>query len=99
MALLRFCQCLPKMFGNSPYGKHSILKEIGWTPTDIMATYLDGRFGDRLFPLSPDVVAKAVQEDMDTAVHLMEREGHDGLFTHGYSMYHQFWWIDFMYLL
>ncbi len=74
------------------------MKEIGWTPTDIMATYLDGRFGDRLFPLSPDVVAKAVQEDMDTAVHLMEWEGHDGLFTHGYSMYHQFWWIDFMYL-
>lgn len=98
MALLRFVNAYQKCLGIPHTESIHILKEIGWTPTDIMATYLDGRLGDRLFPLSPDVVAKAVQEDMDTAVHLMEREGHDGLFTHGYSMYHQFWWIDFMYL-
>ena len=97
-ALLRFVNAYQRCLGIPHTESIHILREIGWTPTDIMATYLKGRFGGRIFPLSPDVVAKAVQEDMDTAIHLMERKGHDGLFTHGYSMYHQFWWIDFMYL-
>lgn len=98
LAILRFVNAYQKYLGIPHAESIHILKKIGWIPTDIMATYLRGRFGGHIFPLSPDVVAKAVQEDMDTAVHLMEREGHDDLFTHGYSMYHQFWWIDFMYL-
>ena len=97
-ALLRFVNAYQRCLGISHTESIHILKEIGWTPTDIIATYLKGRFGGRIFPLSPDVVAKAVQEDMDTAIHLMERKDHDDLFPHGYSMYHQFWWIDFMYL-
>ncbi len=44
----------------------------------------------------PDAVAEAVQEDMDTALRLMEKKGYD-LFSNGYDIYKNFEWIDFMY--
>lgn len=95
-ALLRFVNVREKFLGIPHMESICTLKEIGWTPADIMAAYLYNRHSNSTLTLSPDVVAEAVREDMDTAVLLMEKKGY-GLFTNGYDMYKNFEWIDFMY--
>ena len=66
-----------------------ILRKIGWTSADIMAAYLWNRFRCDELTLSPDVVAEAVQDDMATALRLMEKKGYD-LFSNGYDIYKNF---------
>jgi len=95
-ALLRFVNVREKFLGVPHQDSIQILKTIGWTPADIMAAYLWNRCGTSKLVLSPDVVADAVREDMDTALRLMEKKGQD-LFSNGYSIYMHFQWIDFMY--
>ncbi len=95
-ALLRFVNVQEKFLGIPQGDSVRILKTIGWTPADIMAAYLWNRCGTSKLALSPDVVADAAREDMDTALRLMEKKGYD-LFSNGYSIYMHFQWIDFMY--
>jgi len=95
-AALRFV-CAREEFLKIPHTDSvRALRKIGWTPADIMAAYLDSRCGISRLTLSPDAVALAVREDMDTAISLMEKKG-QSLFSNGYSMYRHFEWIDFMY--
>lgn len=51
-----------------------------------MAAYLWNRFRCDELTLSPDAVAEAVQDDMATALRLMEKRGYD-LFSNGYDIY------------
>lgn len=95
-AVLRFVNVREKFLGIPHTESIRILKKIGWTAADIMAAYLRNRHDTSTLALSPDVVAEAVREDMDTATLLMEKKGHD-LFTNGYDIYKNFEWIDFMY--
>lgn len=88
-AALRFVNVREKFLGIPHTESIRILKEIGWTSADIMAAYLYNRHDTSTLTLSPDVVAEAVREDMDTAMLLMEKSGYD--------MYKNFEWIDFMY--
>lgn len=95
-ALLRFVNMREKFLGIPHKDSIRILRTIGWTPADIMAAYLWNRCGTSTLTLSPDVVADAVREDMDTALRLMDKEGYS-LFSSGYSIYMNFEWLDFMY--
>ncbi len=95
-AILRFVNVREKFLGISQLDSIHILKELGWTPADIMAAYLYNRHNTSTLALSPDVVAEAVREDMDTALLLMEKKGY-ALFSNGYDIYKNFEWIDFMY--
>jgi len=95
-AALRFVNVREKFLGVPHRDSIRILRTIGWTPADIMAAYLQNRCETSTLALSPDVVADAVREDMDTALRLMEKEGYN-LFSNGYSIYRNFEWIDFMY--
>lgn len=99
-AVIRFANAREKFLGIPHTESIDVLKEIGWTSIDIMAAYVNNHYLNSTFLLSfsPDAVAKAAREDMDAAVRLMEKEGHDSLFTYGYTMHMQFGWIDFMYL-
>lgn len=95
-AVLRFINAREEFLGIPHTESIHILKRIGWTPADIMAAYLYNRHDRSELAMSPDIVAEAVREDMDTAVLLMEKKGYN-LFKRGYSMYKHFEWIDFMY--
>ncbi len=95
-AVPRFVNAREKFLGIPHTESVRILRKIGWTPADIMAAYLQNRCGVSRLTLSPDAVADAAGEDMDTALRLMEKKGYD-LFQNGYNIYQNFEWIDFMY--
>lgn len=95
-AVLRFVNTRERFLGIPHTQSVRILRKIGWTSADIMAAYLWNRCRCDELTLSPDAVAEAVQEDMDTALRLMEKKGYD-LFSNGYDIYKNFEWIEFMY--
>jgi len=95
-AVPRFVNAREKFLGIPHTESVRILRKIGWTPADIMAAYLQNRCGNSWLTLSPDAVAEAVREDMDTALGLLEKKGYS-LFQNGYNIYQNFEWIDFMY--
>lgn len=95
-AVLRFANAREKFLGIPHTESVRVLRRVGWTPADIMAAYLWNRFWKDKLTLSPDAVAEAVQDDMDTALRLMTKEGYD-LFSGCYNIYQHFEWIDFMY--
>lgn len=98
LAILYFVNARAKFLGIPHSESIRILKEIGWTSADIMTAYLFNRHDTSVITLSPDVVAEAAREDMDTAVLLMEKtKKSSDLFTHGCTMFMNFEWIDFMY--
>ena len=76
-AVLRFVNTRARFLGIPHTQSVRILRKIGWTSADIMAAYLWNRFRCDELTLSPDAVAEAVQEDMDTALRLMEKKGYD----------------------
>lgn len=100
-ALIRFVNAREKYLGAPHEDSVRRLRGAGWTPADIMAAYLHQRCGcSMLPPLSPDVVAHAAREDMDTARLLLNGDKYDQFFPSygkGYNVYKHFEWIDFLY--
>lgn len=96
-ALLRFVDAREKFLGRPHTESVRILRNAGWTAADVMAAFLCNRDDCNQLTLSPDAVAEAAGEDMDTALFLLERKKTD-LFANGYGMYRHFEWIDFVYL-
>ena len=95
-ALLRFVNAREDDLGIPQRESVRLLRTLGWTPADVMAAYLVNRTDASRLVLSPDAVAEAVRDDMDTALRLLNREG-PGLFPGGYDMYKHYEWIDFLY--
>ena len=73
-AVLRFINTREIFWGILHTESVRVLRKIGWTVAVIMVAYLWNRFRCDELTLSSDVVAEAVQDDMATALRLMEKK-------------------------
>lgn len=99
-ALLRFVNAREQYIGAPQTESIRILRECGWTPTDVMAAYIHSLVRNGWMLLSPDVAEEAAKEDWDTALQLLEGKNYDILFPfydNGFQIIRQFDWINFLY--